>query len=77
MIGGLTVACEPSPRWFRGALATLLILGTLGTAYEVFIIRMSPILYDRWQIADPGWLDTDRQGGRRTYALRRPLRTSE
>jgi hypothetical protein len=59
----------PRP-WLRGALAALLILGALGTAYEVFMIRMSPILYDRWQIADPGWLDTDRQGGKRIYALR-------
>lgn len=57
--------------WLRGALATFMILGILGTAYEVFMIRMSPILYDRWQVADPGWLDTDRQSGKRTYALRR------
>ena len=65
--GGARRSVRP---WICGALATLLILGTLGTAYEVFMIRMAPVLYDRWQIADPGWLDTDQQGGKRTYALR-------
>ena len=55
----------------RAALAGLLLLGTLGTAYEVFMIRMSPILWDRWQIAELPWLDTDQRAGKRAFALRR------
>lgn len=62
--------------WVRGVLVTLLTLGVVGTMYEVAMIRFAPILYGRydrydpWQIVNPGGLDTDRQGGKRTYALR-------
>src|SRR5208337_520020 len=66
-----SVAPQPAPHpWDRGALATLLILGILGTAYEVFMLRMFPVLYDRGAIAGPSWVDPDRQFGKRTYALR-------
>ena len=65
------VAPQPAPRpWARGALATLLILGILGTAYEVFMLRMFPVLSDRGAIAGPSWVDPDQQFGKRTYALR-------
>ena len=33
--------------WVRTVLATLLILGVLGTGYQVFMLRMFPVLVDR------------------------------
>jgi len=66
-----SVAPQPAPHpWDRGVLATLLILGILGTAYEVFMLRMFPVLYDRGALTGPSWVDPDRQFGKRTYALR-------
>jgi hypothetical protein len=56
--------------WARGALTTLLILGLLGTSYQVFMLRMFPILLDRGAIAGPSWVDPDPQFGKRTFALR-------
>jgi hypothetical protein len=65
------VAPEAAPRlWARGALATLLILGMLGTAYQVFMLRMFPVLSDYGAIAGSRRVDPDRQFGRRAYALR-------
>ncbi|MFZ3211162.1 MAG: hypothetical protein WA188_06565 [Terriglobales bacterium] len=65
------VAPRPALRpWARGALATLLILGILGTTYEVFMLRMFPVLSDRGSVAGLNWVDPDRQFGKRTYALR-------
>ena len=62
---------RPAPRPLaRRALATLLILGVMGTAYQVFMLRMFPILYDRGEIEGTSWLEADGQFGRRTYALR-------
>ena len=56
-----SVAPQPAPRpWARGALATLLILGILGTAYEVFMLRMFPVLSDR------GAIQGRKLGGSRT-----------
>ena len=65
------VAPQPAPgSWARGTLATLLILGILGTAHQVFMLRMFPVLLDRGEIAGRSWLVTDRQFGKRAYALR-------
>lgn len=65
-------AAGPVPRlWVRGALATLLLLGVLGTAYQVFMLRLFPYLSDRRTIVGISWVDTrDRQFGKRAYALR-------
>ena len=57
-------------RWTRLTLALLLVLGVFGTTYEVFMLRMFPVLYDRGAIAGQTWVDSDRQFGKRTYALR-------
>jgi len=66
-----SVSPQPAPRpWARGALATLLILGILGTAYQVFMLRMFPVLLDRGAIAGLSWVASDRQFGKRAYALR-------
>ncbi|MGO9775817.1 MAG: hypothetical protein ACLPM3_04420, partial [Terracidiphilus sp.] len=54
----------------QGAVVTLLILGLTGTAYQVFMLRMFPILLDHGAIAGPSWVTTDRQFGKRAYALR-------
>jgi len=64
-------APQPAPRlWARGALATLLILGIFGTAYEVFMLRMFPVLLDRGAITGRSLVAPGRQLGKRTYALR-------
>ena len=66
-----SIAPQPAPRpWARGALATLLILGILGTAYQVFMLRMFPVLLDRGAIAGLSWVAPNRQFGKRAYALR-------
>ena len=66
-----SVAPQPAPPlWARGVLTTLLILGILGTAYQVFMLRMFPVLSDRGAIAGISWVDPDRQFGKRAYALR-------
>ncbi len=65
------VAPQPAPRpWVRGMLATMLILGILGTAYEVFMLRMFPVLSDRGTIRGESWTPQDQQFGKRAYALR-------
>jgi hypothetical protein len=66
-----SVAPQPQQKsWVGGALVTLLILGILGTAYQVFMLRMFPILLDRGAIAGPSWMLPNRQFGKRAYALR-------
>ncbi len=59
------------PPWTRRALASLLILGILGTTYQLFMLRMFPVLSDRRTIVGISWVDTrDRQFGKRAHALR-------
>jgi hypothetical protein len=58
------------PLWVRRTVAALLVVGVLGTAYEVFMIRMAPVLYDRWGIAGIGWMEPDWKLGKRNYAVR-------
>ncbi len=57
-------------RLTKGLFATLLILGIAGTAYQVFMLRMFPVLLDRGAIAGQSWVVADRQFGKRAYALR-------
>ncbi len=65
------VAPQSAPRpWTHGMLATLLILGILGTAYEVFMLRMFPVLSDRGAIRGESWTTQDQQFGKRAYAMR-------
>ncbi len=52
------------------AAAIMLVLGFLGTAYQVVDLRVYPILHDLWVSNGPSWMDTDRQAGRRNFALR-------
>jgi hypothetical protein len=65
---------QAAPGWrARGALATLLILGMVSTAHQVFMLRMFPVLVERDAIARPnwpGWVVANRQFGKRAYALR-------
>jgi hypothetical protein len=64
-------APESTPRpWVRASLVSLMILGAIGTAYEVTMLRTYPILYDRRDIAGKTWLEPDGQFGKRTYAIR-------
>lgn len=62
-------------RRFRGGLADALLtfavlLGISGTAYEAFMQRAYPVLIDSGQVRTLGFLGSDRQVGKRTYALR-------
>lgn len=62
---------QPALRpWVRRTLAALLLLGIVGTAYQVFMLRMYPVLADRVGIRGLTWVDLDRHFGKRTYALR-------
>ncbi len=56
--------------WVRQTLAALLLLGILGTAYQVFMLRTFPVLADRIGIKGLTWVDRDRHFGKRAYALR-------
>ncbi len=66
---GIALQTVPRP-WVRMAFATLLILGVVGTAYEVFMLRMFPVLSDRGAIRGESWIAQDQQFGKRAYALR-------
>ena len=68
---GSSVVSQPASRpWARGGLAMLMILGILGTAYQVFMLRMFPVLVDRIAIVGESWVAPSRQFGKRAYALR-------
>jgi hypothetical protein len=54
----------------RLALAGLVLLGVIGTGYELFMSRFFPILIDRERISGAILLDPYPQSGERTYALR-------
>jgi hypothetical protein len=62
-------ASRPSSS-LRLTLASLLILGVLGTTYQVVMLRIYPVLYDRGTVNGESWIESDRQFGQRTYALR-------
>ncbi len=51
-------------------VAVLLLLGLLGTTYQVILLRVFPVLMDRTALAGPPWLDSDHQLGQRNYGLR-------
>ena len=55
--------------WAYAAVTTVLILGIFGTTYELFMLRMFPLLHDRG-VTGQSWQESDRQFGKRTYALR-------
>ena len=56
--------------WARGVLASLLIIGALGTAYQLFMLRMFPVLFDRGVLTGSTWVESDRHFGKRTRAIR-------
>jgi hypothetical protein len=67
---------QPAPRpWVCTVLATLLILGVLGTGYQMFMLRMYPVLVDRMAITGLSWVAPNRQFGKRAYALRSAYET--
>lgn len=59
-----------SRQGIRGLLAALLLLGAMATTYQVFMLRMDPILVDRGSITGPSWVVANRQFGKRAFALR-------
>ena len=54
----------------RLALTVLLALGAAGTAYDVAILRLYPVMADRGIVHTVGWMAPDREGGKRNYAAR-------
>jgi hypothetical protein len=54
----------------KGALAAMLFLGLAGTAYDLVILRLYPVLSDRRIVPPLGWMARDRKLGARTYAAR-------
>jgi len=67
---GSSIAPKAAPKWARCVLAASLVLGVMGTAYQIFMLRMFPVLVDRGSIAGPSWVVAGRQFGKRAYALR-------
>lgn len=68
-----SVASQTVPGWWvRGMLATLLIVGVVSTAYQVFMLRMFPVLLDRGAIVGLSWVGANQKQefGKRAYALR-------
>jgi hypothetical protein len=64
-------AAQPiSPAWTRAMLAILLVVGSLGTTYQLFMLRFFPVLVDRGILAGPSWVDPRSDFGKRAYALR-------
>jgi len=59
-----------SGRENRGFLTALLVLGALGSAYELGINRFYAVLADRGTVATVDWIAPDRDAGRRIYAVR-------
>jgi hypothetical protein len=65
-------SAQPSRIKMAEFARVLAAIGLLGTAYQVLMLRVYPILQDR-EIVDPKtatWLDQDFQLGKRNYALR-------
>jgi hypothetical protein len=54
----------------RSLLASLVVLGAAGTAYDVALLRFYPLLSDHGLLPTIIWEGPDRQFGRRTYAVR-------
>jgi hypothetical protein len=68
---GSSVPSQPAHRlWVRAVAAALLILGVIGTGYQVFMLRINPVLVDHTAIAGLSWVAPNRQFGKRAYALR-------
>lgn len=51
-------------------LAVCIVLGAAGTAYEIALVRLYPILADRGILPPLQWMAPDRQFGKRNYAAR-------
>jgi hypothetical protein len=51
-------------------LTVLLVLGAVGTAYDVAILRVYPVLADLGVVANSRWMAPDRHLGERNYAAR-------
>jgi hypothetical protein len=54
----------------KAFLTALLVLGALGTAYDVAILRFYPVLADTGLVAKIGWMAPDQQLGTRNYFAR-------
>lgn len=58
-------------RYKRNAVLTVMLaLGAAGTIYDVFMLRLYPVLADRGALPHLVWMSPDRNLGERNYALR-------
>jgi hypothetical protein len=65
-------------RYKRSALlAAMLALGAAGTVYDVFMLRLYPVLADRGALPQLVWMSPDRKLGERNYALREAYEWAE
>ncbi len=73
---GLTNAGRSSshPRAAPLLVTVTLVLGAMGSCYELCLQRAFPILSDLYHLQTYTWLSPDQQLGRRTFALRRAYR---
>jgi hypothetical protein len=64
-----------APRTALAIAAACLVLGVIGTSYQVVELRMYPVWSERWQLLRRPWLNADGQLGRRNYDLRQAYDT--
>jgi len=64
---GTVARSRPAPR----LVAVTLVLGAMGSFYELCVQRAFPIISDSLNLPRFAWLSPDRQLGRRTFELRR------
>jgi len=55
---------------FRRLLGLLVLLGAVGTVYDMAMLRLYPWLADRGVVSTLAWMSRDRHLGRRNYAQR-------
>jgi hypothetical protein len=65
------------PRTAPRLVTITLVLGVMGSGYEIFVQRSYPILADLTNGYKYSWLSPDRQLGRRTFEVRRAYETMD
>jgi hypothetical protein len=61
----------------RALLAAMIVLGAAGSVYDVFMLRLYPVLADRGALPQLVWMSPDRKLGERNYALREAYEWAE
>lgn len=56
--------------WFCEQFYVLVVIGALGTCYDLFLVRFFPLLSEAAVVPKIAWVGPDQNIGRRTYANR-------